>query len=87
MSVLLDQLAKEGSVPLERYGHQVGGHYLLFQFKDSLCKPIIPREHFFYQTAPEAIRRYVPGYYGEFVKLLAKATGQLLRSRSSVVAV
>lgn len=66
MSVLLEQLAKEGSVPLERYGHQVGGHYLLFKFKDTLCKPSLSREHFFYQTAPGTIRRYMAGYYGEY---------------------
>ena len=65
MSVLLEQLAKEGEVPLERYGHQVGGRQLLFKYKDSICKPLIAREHFFYETAPEAIRRYIPCYYGK----------------------
>lgn len=65
MSELLEQLARDGSVPLERYGHQVGGHYLMFKFKDTLCKPVIPREHFFYQTAPREVKRYMPTYYGE----------------------
>ena len=65
MSVLLERLAKDGSAPLERYGYQVGGHYLIFQYKDTICKPVIPREHFFYQTTPELLKRYVPGYYGE----------------------
>lgn len=65
MSDLLEQLAKEGSVPLERYGHQVGGHHMMFKFKETLCKPVIPREHFFYQTAPPVIKRYIPSYHGE----------------------
>ena len=65
MSVLLEELAKEGSAPLDRYGHQVGGHHQLFKFKDDLCKPVQAREHFFYQSAPEIIKRYIPAYYGK----------------------
>lgn len=65
MSVLLERLAREGSVPLERYGHQVGGHHMLFKFQDTLCKPVIAREHFFYQTVPPIMSRYVPAYHGE----------------------
>ncbi len=64
MSLLLKELAKEGSVPLERYGHQVGGRHMFYKFKGELCKPVEPREHFFYQTAPEVIRRFTPAYYG-----------------------
>jgi len=65
MSILLEELEKEGSVPLERYGDQVGGHHLLLKFKDTLCKPVFSREHYFYQTAPDVLKRYLPGYYGE----------------------
>ena len=72
MSALLERLAKDGSVTLKSYGHQVGGHHLLFKFDQELCKPVIPREHFFYQTAPKLIRRYIPAYYGMFY-----ATGSL----------
>ena len=64
MSVLLEELEKEGSVLLETYGHQVSGHHLIFGFKDTICKPLNPREHFFYQTAPLPIRRYNPAYHG-----------------------
>ncbi len=67
MSVLLEKLSKEGSVPLERYGHQVGGHHMLFKFQDVLCKPVVSREHFFYQTAPPVMKRYIPTYHGKFL--------------------
>ena len=64
MSVLLEQLAKHGSVPLEGYGHQVGGHFLLMKFEDTICKPLIRREHFFYETLPEDLKLFLPAYYG-----------------------
>ena len=69
MSVLLEELEREGSVVLENYGHQVGGHHLLLKFKDTLCKPLITREHFFYQTAPEVIRRYIPTHHGKAIRI------------------
>ncbi len=65
MAVLLERLEKEGSVPLEYYGHQVGGHHALFQFRDALVKPVVLREHFFYRTAPEILKKYLPSYSGE----------------------
>ena len=63
--VLLERLEKEGAVPLERYGHQVGGHFLFFKFEDTICKPLIAREHFFYQTVPPLLKRYLPAYHGK----------------------
>ena len=65
MAVLLDKLSREGPISLETYGHQVGGHHLLFKFEDTLCKPVNERERFFYVTAPDEIKRYIPGYFGE----------------------
>lgn len=62
---MIEEIAKEGRVPLELYGHQVGGHHMLFKYKDKVCKPVIPREHFFYQTAPEVVTRYIPTYHGK----------------------
>lgn len=65
MSLLLERLAEHGSVPLEGYGHQVGGHFLLMKFEDAaICKPLIQREHFFYETLPEDLKLFLPGYYG-----------------------
>ncbi len=69
MAVLLEKLEKEGEVPLERYGHQVGGRQPLLKYKDCLCKPLIPRERFFYETAPEAVRRYFPHYHGRILNI------------------
>ena len=52
-------------MPLEGYGHQVGGHFLLMKFEDSaICKPLIQREHFFYETLPEDLKQFLPAYYG-----------------------
>ena len=70
MSVLMERLVQVGAVPLERYGHQVGGRQLLFKYEDTLCKPLIDREHFFYETASEALRRYIPCYYGTAVEII-----------------
>ncbi len=72
----MDKLVMEGSVNLEAYGHQVGGHQLMFKFGDTLCKPVNDREHFFYATAPDEIKRYIPGYFGT---LLLGITGNYCR--------
>lgn len=77
-SELLEELAREGSVELESYGHQVGGHHLLFTFKDTLCKPVIDREHFFYQTAPPLLKPYIPDYHGTVSKAFSTLDLSLL---------
>ena len=70
MSLLLERLAEHGSVPLEGYGHQVGGHFLLMKFEDAaICKPLIQREHFFYETLPDDLKLFLPAYYGRPYKL------------------
>jgi len=71
MAELLDKLSREGSISLETYGHQVGGHHLLFKFEEMLCKPVNERERFFYATAPDEIKRYIPGYFGELHCVIA----------------
>ena len=78
MSALLEKLVKDGSVPLKSYGHQVGGHHLFFKFEEELCKPLHPREHFFYLTAPKRIKRYIPAYYGMFKVVLCHRISSLL---------
>ena len=87
MSVLLERLEKEGEVPLERYGHQVGGRQLFLKYRDCLCKPLIPRERFFYQTAPAAVRRYIPQYFGKEEKeeLICATVASLCLSLEVVV--
>ena len=52
-------------VLLEAYGHQVGGHSLLLRYGDALCKPLLPREHFYYETIPHELKAFTPRYNGE----------------------
>ena len=60
----ITELTKDGPVELRVYGHQVGGHSLLMKFGKAVCKPMIPREQFFYTSIPQEIRRFTPAYYG-----------------------
>jgi inositol-hexakisphosphate kinase len=60
----ISQLTKDGPVELVVYGHQVGGHSLLMKFGKAVCKPMIPRERFFYTSIPKEIREFTPVYYG-----------------------
>ena len=66
MASLIQELQRNGSVPLEAYSHQVGGHHLLVKFKkDTVCKPLITKEHLFYESIPSDVRVFTPGYHGE----------------------
>lgn len=60
----VNELTKNGPVELKVYGHQVGGHSLLMKFGKAVCKPMIPREQFFYMSIPHQIRKFTPAYYG-----------------------
>nr|XP_033782122.1 inositol hexakisphosphate kinase 2 [Geotrypetes seraphini]XP_033782123.1 inositol hexakisphosphate kinase 2 [Geotrypetes seraphini] len=52
-------------VLLEPFLHQVGGHSCVLRFNDkTICKPLIQREHQFYETLPTEIRRFTPQYKG-----------------------
>ncbi|KAM4652695.1 inositol hexakisphosphate kinase 2 isoform 1-T2 [Discoglossus pictus] len=52
-------------VLLEPFLHQVGGHSCVLRFNDkTICKPLIQREHQFYETLPTDIRKYTPQYKG-----------------------
>lgn len=67
MSTMQEYLSKNGPVLLEAFGHQVGGHSLLMKFEDWICKPLLPRERFFYESIPPAIKNFTPTYYGRLV--------------------
>ncbi|XP_024282736.1 inositol hexakisphosphate kinase 2 [Oncorhynchus tshawytscha] len=55
----------EKGVPLEPFMHQVGGHCCVLRFgEQTICKPLIPREHQFYKSLPSAMRRFTPQYRG-----------------------
>uniref|UniRef100_A0A087XE82 Kinase n=1 Tax=Poecilia formosa TaxID=48698 RepID=A0A087XE82_POEFO len=55
----------EKGVMLEPFVHQVGGHCCVLRFgEQTICKPLIPREHRFYKTLPPAMRKFTPQYRG-----------------------
>ncbi|XP_030632923.1 inositol hexakisphosphate kinase 2b [Chanos chanos] len=55
----------KGGVMLEPFVHQVGGHSCVLRFgEQTICKPLIPREHQFYKSLPPEIRRFTPQYRG-----------------------
>ncbi|XP_056109837.1 inositol hexakisphosphate kinase 2b [Rhinichthys klamathensis goyatoka] len=55
----------KGGVMLEPFVHQVGGHSCVLRFgEQTICKPLIPREHQFYKSLPPEIRKFTPQYKG-----------------------
>lgn len=58
--------SQKGGVMLEPFVHQVGGHSCVLRFgEQTICKPLIPREHQFYKSLPPEIRRFTPQYKGK----------------------
>ncbi|MEQ2202475.1 hypothetical protein XENOCAPTIV_002250 [Xenoophorus captivus] len=52
-------------VMLEPFVHQVGGHSCVLRFgEQTICKPLIPREHQFYRNLPPEMRKFTPQYNG-----------------------
>lgn len=52
-------------VLLEPFVHQVGGHSCVLRFNDkTICKPLIQREHQFYETLPAEMCKFTPQYEG-----------------------
>uniref|UniRef100_A0A3Q2QEU9 Kinase n=1 Tax=Fundulus heteroclitus TaxID=8078 RepID=A0A3Q2QEU9_FUNHE len=52
-------------VMLEPFVHQVGGHSCVLRFgEQTICKPLIPREHQFYKNLPAEMRKFTPQYRG-----------------------
>lgn len=59
------QCYSERGVMLEPFVHQVGGHSCVLRFGDqTICKPLIPREHQFYKSLPASMRKFTPQYRG-----------------------
>ncbi|XP_066520847.1 inositol hexakisphosphate kinase 2a [Hoplias malabaricus] len=59
------QLYLGKGVMLEPFVHQVGGHSCVLRFgEQTICKPLIPREHQFYKNLPAAMRKFTPQYRG-----------------------
>uniref|UniRef100_A0A3Q2ZY16 Kinase n=1 Tax=Kryptolebias marmoratus TaxID=37003 RepID=A0A3Q2ZY16_KRYMA len=60
-----DPERRSKGVMLEPFLHQVGGHSCVLRFgEQTICKPLIPREHQFYKSLPAAIRKFTPQYRG-----------------------
>ncbi|XP_076870478.1 inositol hexakisphosphate kinase 2a [Brachyhypopomus gauderio] len=59
------QMCLGKGVLLEPFVHQVGGHSCVLRFgEQTICKPLIPREHQFYKSLPVAMRKFTPQYRG-----------------------
>lgn len=59
------QCYMEKGVMLEPFVHQVGGHSCVLRFgEQTICKPLIAREHQFYKSLPAAMRKFTPQYRG-----------------------
>ncbi len=57
----------KGGVMLEPFVHQVGGHSCVLRFgEQTICKPLIPREHQFYKSLPPEMRKFTPQYKGKW---------------------
>ncbi|KAM6981406.1 inositol hexakisphosphate kinase 2-like [Aplochiton taeniatus] len=72
MSPALEALMQADGTPcpgkgvmLEPFVHQVGGHSCVLRFgEQTICKPLIPREHQFYKSLPAEMRKFTPQYKG-----------------------
>ncbi|XP_049894542.1 inositol hexakisphosphate kinase 2-like isoform X2 [Epinephelus moara] len=59
------QCYMEKGVILEPFAHQVGGHCCVLRLgEQTICKPLLPREHWFYNNVPAALRKFTPEYRG-----------------------
>lgn len=73
MSPALEALMQADGTPysgkgvmLEPFVHQVGGHSCVLRFgEQTICKPLIPREHQFYKNLPLEMRKFTPQYKGK----------------------
>lgn len=62
----MDVEPRTKGILLEPFVHQVGGHSCVLRFNETtLCKPLVPREHQFYETLPAEMRKFTPQYKGE----------------------
>lgn len=73
MSPALEALMQADGTPypgkgvmLEPFVHQVGGHSCVLRFgEQTICKPLIPREHLFYKSLPPEMRKFTPQFKGK----------------------
>lgn len=83
MSPALEALMQADGTPypgkgvmLEPFVHQVGGHSCVLRFgEQTICKPLIPREHQFYKSLPPEMRKFTPLYKGKQAAELGQENG------------
>ncbi|XP_043934448.1 inositol hexakisphosphate kinase 1 [Protopterus annectens] len=57
-------------VLLEPFIHQVGGHSSMMRYDDhTVCKPLILREHRFYESLPPEMKEFTPEYKGKLLQV------------------
>lgn len=77
--VLASRFKDSDTVELTPFRHQVGGHFAIMNFDElRLAKPAVPRELFFYQTAPKEVCTFIPRYHGEVSMSLVNTVQFLL---------
>lgn len=63
---------------LAPFDHQVAGQSSMLVYDaTTLCKPLIPREHFVYQTLPAELQEFTPQYRGEILVKLQEKEGNI----------
>ncbi|GFO37190.1 kinase [Plakobranchus ocellatus] len=63
---------------LAPFNHQVAGQSSMLVYDaTTLCKPLIPREHFVYQTLPVELQEFTPQYRGEILVKLVETEGRI----------
>ncbi|GFS18089.1 kinase [Elysia marginata] len=63
---------------LAPFDHQVAGQSSMLVYDaTTLCKPLIPREHFVYQTLPVELQEFTPQYRGEILVKLQETEGHI----------
>lgn len=73
------QCYMEKGVILEPFAHQVGGHCCVLRLgEQTICKPLLPREHWFYNNVPAALRKFTPEYRGNANYALLTCAGAVL---------
>uniref|UniRef100_A0A8C6G666 Kinase n=1 Tax=Mus spicilegus TaxID=10103 RepID=A0A8C6G666_MUSSI len=70
----MDVEPRTKGILLEPFVHQVGGHSCVLRFNETtLCKPLVPREHQFYETLPAEMRKFTPQYKAQHLTLSFQA--------------
>ncbi|XP_049779049.1 inositol hexakisphosphate kinase 3-like [Schistocerca cancellata] len=75
----MDEAGSKLAIKLEPFIHQVGGHSSMLCLDEyTVCKPLVKRELEFYETLPDAIRKFTPKFHGTLqVKAVPEEDGYI----------